>query len=1679
MKKTELMTTIQKIFDDNTSYNNPGQAANQADAITALSVDLYTDANRFIYELLQNADDSSCKADGVKVWIKVFKDELVVAHSGKVFYEKDIRGICNINNGTKKSDLKKTGYKGIGFKSVFGQSNNVLIYTAGEFFRFDSLYNFGWKWDDKPQKEWENENNRTFQYPWQIIPIYTESTEVSVEIRNFISEIGASVATILKINHIKETIDAIQNLSQNTNMFLFLKNITEINFEDKVIRIDRSDANRIILNKGEISQKEWLIKNVNLNVLEELKITLSEERHIPPKLLEANNIEMTFAAQIDKNGIVILDKEDRVLYSYLPTGETRYALPVLVNTSFLISANRESIHKDSKWNQWLFECISYEIFKWISELVISQFSFEAYKLIPEETSFGDDLAKSYSRGIKKAKEDIAFILSRQNTLMKISEALIDFTYLSEKNFVGEEPIKNFITKQNSNITTKSYVKQCTFWSKLKKLGVSSFEWKDFKAFLNSIYFKETHSIQSNIQLIIFLKACCESEHFKDVTKEYVCNLPFIWDHKNHINYPKQVCFPVADDENWDNIENELSFVHKDILDWLLHDLETKNWLESLGVEEKTDITYITQNILPHASHYINKDNAISEIQKLFSLYRKGDLKENLIKQLSEIKLMTNQNTLLQASKCYLSDFYNPRLKIEKLLKQDMFISEKYCCDIHDKDEWKRFFKILGVSEGTKTLINKNKISKSNCIDYGINHDYFDEIVRNTPTYYSGLPINSIGNITSINYINFIENNNKFSFEFWKDYIEYFKPEELSITARGYWGYSNMDGQMSGKIVENYIPWFISNKKCIPTLNGKTYISSEVFLNTEEIKDIAGKYLPIFKGVDLSQDWRAFFNFKTKLELEDYLNILLQISSDIKEDGSIKDENYEKIQSIYSILIDKCDNWSEIDIEKVEIWSKSNCLLNSKGIFTKCNNLYYFIDGNESIFQEQYAFIKLNKKNKSHPNIKKMLTYFKVKLLSQNQFKLVCDNKEICNNLKMKLNSIVPYFKIWIEHDENDDNFKQKLLKLQDKINNLEIFKSEELKITYDEMNFTKCVNLHLDENKLYVTNPWNSNSVLFRLAEDLCTYLGLEGYDSKLDFLLRADIKEIQKYFIQEDINIPEELFEMRKDFEDEVDKPKTNYSTHIDNEINDKEISPEFYHMSKHDYSKMEYIKKRIPRAVNNVIEHLKKLPEYDCSHIDGIAESVISGVIKNGNEITVIARPSDEGKILIFYQSEFDVLEYVDAELWYEDGITPPKQFTFGQLLKMTGVNRIPIKNIDVNDAELQTLLNESRSEELEFNPIPYSHYKIAKIISSFANKNGGTLVFGLKEFLPNSNNIIGLSSDFQVDKITNKAISLLTPLPTVTYDWVKSGEKSIFVIKIEKAVNDVLLENQKYIRKGVNSVLENSPLVNKTTLSVSNYRKTIAIIIAIEEYIPREENQVPKVKYATDDALKVKEVLIKSLDVNEDDIYMYINEQAYKNNLEYDFQNLFHCLTEEDRLIFYYVGHGFHNGVTNYLSTYDMHRYHIIETSVSLRKILLDPLLKSKCKNALIFIDACAQSFQDENERSNINDINQDEIMILTSEFPYYATFLSCQPGQSSYGSDILKNGIWTYHLAKALSGSVSEVIQRNKYITDRLLKEYLSSSVCAYTKKELGYDQNPKAILDSSHETVIVEIEDENI
>ncbi|ABR47787.1 putative transcriptional regulator [Alkaliphilus metalliredigens QYMF] len=1673
-----LKLEVEKIFKENANYSIPGHAVNQASSINALSSDLYTDSKRFIYELLQNADDSYLDDHDVKVWIKIFGEKLVVAHSGKPFNSRDLRGICNIANGTKKSDITKTGYKGIGFKSVFGQSDKVTIFSKKEYFRFDSSYPFKWIWDDS-KVNWENANDREFQFPWQIIPIHTDVNEIDESINKFLEDNQVNVATIIQMKNVNETRKAVQELSQNLNMFLFLKKISEINFDvmDSVtIKINRTEKDKITLKNGRDLKFVWLINTISLTVPTALKKELQSERNIPEKLLGTDIIELTLAAKVGSDGITRLSEQETMLYSYLPTDERNYSLPILINTSFLTTSNRESLHSDSKWNQWLFKTIAIEIFHWISTLVTTEYSFQAYRLIPKDIR-KDDLGNKFNEGIKEALRDIPFIITREGNLAKIEDTIVDFTHLSEKTFVGEEPIEKFIEKQTGR--SKQFVSNALFFREFKNLGFSFFEWKQLKDLLTSKCFTSTHTIANNVELIKYFKKICETGEVKEISHEALMKVPFIWDHKNHINYPNKVCFPTADDQNWDNPNSELSFLHKDLQIWLHNDSEIRHWLETLGVKEKTDITYVTQIILPKIESFITSENALQTIRDLFSLYKKGDLIEDLIGQLSRIKLITQKGSLCSAKDCFLSDYYKPRLEIEKLVENDFFVSEKYCVDALEKDEWKRFFRMLGVCEGIKTLTYSEKNSKHELGCKGIKGEYFDYIVEKTRLPYQGFSINALGRIITLKYIQYIENNIEFAFKFWSDCLETITPDEISASAKAYWGYSGMDGQTNGYTVENYVPWFIMNIKCIPTVSEKCEITSSVLLNTPEIKDIAGKYLPVFNGPELVADWKAFFNFRTSLDLQDYLDLLSKISVDVDKKGNIKNDNSKRIQSIYSALLVQCVNWSSEEIEKVEVWATTGHLLNTKNQFTKCNSLKYFLDGNEAIFQEQYCFIKLSAEYKNNPNLERFLTCFKVQLLRQSEFELIHTQEELCSPLMNKLKSVAPYFKIWITSENGEDSIRDNLENLESKIEVLMVLQAEELKISYSGIDFIKNVNIHFNETSLYVTDPWNSNSVLLKLSDVLCRYFQLAGHEKKLDFLLRSTDVEIQKYFLQEEIYIPEEILEIRFKLDTDVDKTNVNSFADIETAINNKKISAEFYHMSKHDYGRREYIQERIPRAVTNVIQHLKQLPEYDCSNIDGIAKSVISGITKNGNEITVVARPSDDDKVLIYYASEFDVLEYVDAELWCEDGITPPKQITLGQLLKITGINRIPIKNIDVKDTELQSLLIKPKSEALDFNAIPYGAQKIAKIISSFANTSGGTLIFGLKEISPASNKIVGLSSDFHIDNTTKKAISMLVPIPTVTHGWVNGGEKSIYIIKTEKSDKDILLENQKYIRGETNSVLDKNISEVNTKLNITSYRKTIAIIIAIENYATREENQVQKVKYASNDALKFKEMLINSMCVDENDIHMYVDDDALKSSLEYNFMGLFHSLAEDDRLVFYYVGHGFHNGTTNFLSTFDMHPLHIAETSVSLRKILIDPLLKSKCKNVLIFIDACAQSFKEENVRRHIKDIDDEEILMLTNDFPYYATFLSCQPGQSSYSSDVLNNGIWTHHLVKAINGDEPAVIYDNKYITDISLMEYLSSSVADYTKQELGFDQNPKAILDSSFENVITKIRKENV
>lgn len=1680
-----LSETIKNIFEKNTCYALPEQAVNQAESLKSLSRDLYTDSKRFIYELLQNADDSSFPGTDVNIHINFFGDIMLLAHTGQPFTARDIEGLCSVSHGTKKNSIEKTGYKGIGFKAVFGQSNKVIVYSQDNYFRFDETYNYPWRTEwGQSQNEWETFNDRKFLYPWQIIPVLTDKEEISQEIDSFLSSGNWNVATLICLSNKNEVENAVKELIENVNMFLFLKNIKNIEFEtDNTYRIsiDRND-DRTKIYQNDTLKVEWLSHSQQLNIPSAIKNQIEQDSNVPEKLKRITSIELSFAAKIEKDQLVALRDGEQLLYAYLPTDEKKYYLPILVNTSFLTSANRESLHANSIWNQWLFESIAIGIFKWIAELVKGHYQYQAYNLIPKRLNYSDPLSDKFNEGIDKALNFVPFIISEQRMLLTRDQAIQDFTFLSNRAFVGGANIRQYIIQRDNKsiIVHEPFIAYTDFGNKFKELGVSSFEWEDMPSLLRFSQFKQNYTITDNIEFIKYFKTLIERDNVRKVSNKTISSWEFIYNHRSELKNPSQIYFPAPDDDHWNEPASELSFLHPDILNWLLTSPDHSIWLETLGVIEKTDLSYLQKTILANPSAYTTLENAIQTIRTIYKLYLDRNVDKELLDQLCELKILTKNGSLVPANQCYFSDVYRPRLPLESLITEDIFVSESYLSNRSEKDEWKRFFKMMGVKDGIEIIKIEEKTSVGLIVgEYHLKEEYFDKY------FYSGyFKADYYKNIIFPSFLNKISDY-RFSIRFWSDIIENFKLSELTESATAYWGYSGMSGQSSGNTIENYMIWYINCHDCIPTKMQDCRIAIDVLLNDENTINLVGTYLPVFDGPELSPDWKSFFQFKSQLILSDYLELLSNIVNDVTEHGKIKKENRERIQEVYNLLLDQTINWSEEDIEQVQELAENIMLPDKSGSLHTVDNMRYYADGDTSIFQDEFNFIFLNSSNRKHPYIDNFLSILGIEIFKQENFNLSYnENYKSVSSLKNKLKSIRPYLEKWILSVEQIST-DSPIATLDEKINKLEIYEVPELKITHK--SWEKIVQFHLKDDVLYVTSPWNSNVSLMYLPNKLCYYLGIKGFEDELDFLLRSEENEIQQHFKQEQIELPEqaitaeekqtiEVANANEDKKEITPDDLISLGTETVDELKellerDRELSSSFFHSPSHSYDKLEYVQEIIRRAKTNIIAYLPTI-EYDCNEASEIAPSIFGGIKKEGKDIYIVTRPSDGDEVLLYYTSEFDVLEYVNAEFWYEDGVNTPKQITLGQLLKKTGINRIPVRNTAISNSDVEVLFDTPKSETLDFDPVPYTPQKIARIISSFANTNGGTLIFGLKEINPSSNQIVGLSTDFKIVEITKKAISLLSPIPQVTYDWVMSEEKSVFVIRSEKSDADILFEKAKYIREGINCTIEEKEPKQEVILNNPKFKRTVAIIIAIEEYAP--VNQISKVKYAKDDALKFKATLINVVKLSEDDIFMLTNEEALKSHLEYNFQGLFHSLTEDDRLIFYYVGHGFHNGVTNYLSTYDTHKHHVAETSVSLTEILLDPLRKSKCRNALIFIDACAQIFQDENKRAQISDINDEELIMLSHDFPYYAMFLSCQPGQSSYSSDYLQNGIWTHHLVEALGGGIKEVVKSGKYITDRLLSDYLSCNVAAYTKKELTYEQNPRAVLDSSFENVIIEI-----
>lgn len=224
------------------------------------------------------------------------------------------------------------------------------------------------------------------------------------------------------------------------------------------------------------------------------------------------------------------------------------------------------------------------------------------------------------------------------------------------------------------------------------------------------------------------------------------------------------------------------------------------------------------------------------------------------------------------------------------------------------------------------------------------------------------------------------------------------------------------------------------------------------------------------------------------------------------------------------------------------------------------------------------------------------------------------------------------------------------------------------------------------------------------------------------------------------------------------------------------------------------------------------------------------------------------------------------------------------------------------------------------------------------------------------------------------------------------------------------------------------------------------TYVLIVAVEYY--NQPKNFPRVKYATKDATEFAEAL-KNIGVDENDIKPLFDKLATKTAIEKEIDTITKRALKNDRIIFYFSGHGAYENKGNYLLPVDCYNDDIAATSVSINQIL-GKLNGSLCEKNLLFLDCCHSGFEPGTDTKEIDKkFLADELIYNARDEEYTLGFASCKSNQTSITHPALKNGVWSHFLIKALNGDAGGIYERGILFSDKL-QTYLNKTTKEYVK-----------------------------
>ena len=1076
-------TFISALYKKKSDYNNPDQATTQEQSLIQLSSGIYTEEERFVFELFQNAVDAFGDSAGcLNVKIAIQNGYLVVMHNGQAFSKRDIEGLCDVGNGNKTKDIKKIGYKGIGFKSVFW-SNCVTVLSGGYCFKFDKEY-----WVDYWDKNWKNsygtkDPEKRYLMPWQIIPIETTPPDIGIDTSDY------TVVTYIQLGRKKKIGDKIKRLMSDCQFLLFVnaKNIKMSFWEEGKLAYSlekKTIDDQVELSQNGMEDSRWLIySNDHVEVSSDIQEEMKEDGYTPLKLQDAKSFDLSFAIRLDKEK-KLMPMRNAVVYTYLPTsfkfGDE--GLPFLVNANFITDAGRQQLHKDSAWNKMIFSRVPYEFLTWMSQ--ISDKYPNYYEVLPK-VSYGSSnpLETAYEQGMESAIKTVAFIPSANDPTIKLlsHHAMMDIIGMSEAISTGVL-LRHVNKTYGKSFDDSSLIRRVWKGSRmLKDYGVFFFD-KDClaKLFEDKECF-EGIDVELDKKLVDFLFHYYLQQRDgagKSDLMETLKTVKFLLDENEELAAPEDLYFPSDYREQNDMAENVI-FLHPDIADSIKNDTAMDKWLADLGISELDDITFIKDVLCKDG--YVKVENAIEVGRFLFKVNRHENIFDKIGSYtLSKIKILTKGGTLKIAEELYFGSYYHPEVDLESVYSGDIYVSEAYA-NGSNIQEWKVFWMRFGVNDTIElrqrkiekhaewSIIRQVKIAfeKLYYSDYAFHYLYSD-------IYYP--PLLTPGVYQSHDLLKII----------WSGVLK----SKVTLDKDYAFGYSGYYIEYSQKRYfselgsPSFIEWAIKNKQNFPAKDGTQHLSKDLFANIESVNSVGGNYLPIIDiDGEIDNSWDSLLNLKTQVGIDDMLLVLERIANDTRK----ADENKQLITNIYSRIIEIGGIENAGYKDKLAKWATDHHILATDGKFYLPSELRYItLDG---FGKRKGVYIGAIK---DKDKVVDLLRLMGVKIITETSVKPSFKGREECDKIKDALESRISALALLKMGEDGDkDEYNKAKSNLRSKVAKTHFFQCDKIFLSYgDDEDQLEKATFGLEDNFYFTGNIRPAN--LEPLMEPLCSFLDIK-----------------------------------------------------------------------------------------------------------------------------------------------------------------------------------------------------------------------------------------------------------------------------------------------------------------------------------------------------------------------------------------------------------------------------------------------------------------------------------------------------------------------------------------------------------------------------------------------------------